>query len=830
MRNKKGFTLVELVIVIAVIAILAGVMIAVFSGVVKDAQESAELQKLKSEEIAMKADDVMKKLNDEKWFGWEDLEVALANGVAKSLGERVTTIAPEEIESLKTALGNAPTIEQIKEAVKNVTVTTTIDTAALQAAVQSAARDSVRAAFEEYKNAQGSSALTEEQMKAIVKGCFDDSYTGVTEEQMKTIIGTALDSWTATIKESNLTPAQIAAVVAANTVTQRDIQTIVDAAIANKLNTAQASVWVSQIKNQIAGIADDTETLHNAFDELKNVVKTLPQISPEDIMALIESSMPVTKVAKSATEIANYIKNLVSGSTIVVDEAAKGATVTVKELANDTAKTLYFKGADLAKLTIDAPAATVFVYNNVDDLDAQAVAMHSLYVYGKVGTATVNVGHVVFSGAVETLNVTPGVAGANIEVAPTATVATLNVNTKDGGATLVNNGTVVEEVSVVELASGETASAFVIEGTGRINIPAAAEGVIINKSGEVTTVTELSGEVTDKYIKLGADITAETAFTVPAGADVTLDTNGYTLTLGATINVKGKLTVIGSGKIVNNSGRVVMVDGVFVLNDATLETGENSANNTSVVRVEKNGKFIMNSGTVYAHICYGVGVFGTAQNEVNYFIMNGGTVKTSGGAAPITGNGSDNIGYTDITLNGGKIIAEGDTCAIYHPQNGKLTINGTDTVSLTGYAGIEMKDGILEIHGGTISTTGTGLEDAEIFYNGASNIPVAVACTVKKGTNGEYEPLYYYSHSNQHSKYNTTATIKVTITGGNFTSAYKTVVGEFEGPSAGKADPEELEMNNFKSSYNITGGFFSSEVPVANGYIYDKVTGEVRAK
>ena len=44
---KKGFTLVELVIVIAVIAILAGVMIATFSNVVSDAQASADMQELK---------------------------------------------------------------------------------------------------------------------------------------------------------------------------------------------------------------------------------------------------------------------------------------------------------------------------------------------------------------------------------------------------------------------------------------------------------------------------------------------------------------------------------------------------------------------------------------------------------------------------------------------------------------------------------------------------------------------------------------------------------------------------------------------------------------
>ena len=42
--NKKGFTIVELVIVIAVIAILAAVMIPTFSGIVKTANESAAAQ------------------------------------------------------------------------------------------------------------------------------------------------------------------------------------------------------------------------------------------------------------------------------------------------------------------------------------------------------------------------------------------------------------------------------------------------------------------------------------------------------------------------------------------------------------------------------------------------------------------------------------------------------------------------------------------------------------------------------------------------------------------------------------------------------------------
>ena len=46
--NKKGFTIVELVIVIAVIAILAAVLIPTFSNVVEKANQSKALQEVKN--------------------------------------------------------------------------------------------------------------------------------------------------------------------------------------------------------------------------------------------------------------------------------------------------------------------------------------------------------------------------------------------------------------------------------------------------------------------------------------------------------------------------------------------------------------------------------------------------------------------------------------------------------------------------------------------------------------------------------------------------------------------------------------------------------------
>ena len=54
-NNKKGFTIVELVIVIAVIAILAAVLIPTFSGIIKKAQLSSDQQAVRNMNVALAA-------------------------------------------------------------------------------------------------------------------------------------------------------------------------------------------------------------------------------------------------------------------------------------------------------------------------------------------------------------------------------------------------------------------------------------------------------------------------------------------------------------------------------------------------------------------------------------------------------------------------------------------------------------------------------------------------------------------------------------------------------------------------------------------------------
>lgn len=79
--NKKGFTIVELVIVIAVIAILAAVLIPTFATVIKKANENAAMQNARNEWTAflaadkdnvVAAYDAVIKVGENYWFAVED--------------------------------------------------------------------------------------------------------------------------------------------------------------------------------------------------------------------------------------------------------------------------------------------------------------------------------------------------------------------------------------------------------------------------------------------------------------------------------------------------------------------------------------------------------------------------------------------------------------------------------------------------------------------------------------------------------------------------------------------------------------------------------------
>ena len=197
MRNKKGFTLVELVIVIAVIAILAGVMIGTFASVVKKAKESAKMQEMTAQKQEQIANDIDQKLKNAEWLGWTDFEEKLADAVSKAM-------AGKEVGADKS--------KEVKAAVE----------------------EAVSAAFAKYAASLGQSntGLTADQVKYIVETALSNkSYSGVTAEQVKAIINNAVSG--------------------TSTLTKSQVQAIVDAAQAKNLTLAQVSAVVNAAKEDL---------------------------------------------------------------------------------------------------------------------------------------------------------------------------------------------------------------------------------------------------------------------------------------------------------------------------------------------------------------------------------------------------------------------------------------------------------------------------------------------------------------------------------------------------------------------------------------------------
>ena len=101
--NKKGFTIVELVIVIAVIAILAGVLIPTFATVVDKANKSKAMQEAKNEYEAYLAEYAAELKGDENYVIIVDdkYEFAVEKGQFNSEAKNKTTDVTDKVDLTK---------------------------------------------------------------------------------------------------------------------------------------------------------------------------------------------------------------------------------------------------------------------------------------------------------------------------------------------------------------------------------------------------------------------------------------------------------------------------------------------------------------------------------------------------------------------------------------------------------------------------------------------------------------------------------------------------------------------------------------------------------
>ena len=303
MRNKKGFTLVELVIVIAVIAILAGVMIGTFASVVKKAKDSAKAQEMAAAKQEQTANDVIEKLNNSNWLGWEDFEEKLAT--------RLTTAFKSELKD-----GATVPVDAIQDAVKGAV-----------------------AAY--YANAQlENTGLTEQQVKTIINDAFAKvSFTGVSAEQVKAIVNTAVSG--------------------TSTLTKSQVQAIVDAAQAKNLSLAQVTKAIADATKDFP-TTEDVEKINEAnakivaaIEALDKKASTLTAKQVEEIMkSVVWQGGGVTTWFDAATY------DSAKEYTLTTPEQVAGLSTLVNGGYNFEGKTVTLAPAENTTITLNAKDAT----------------------------------------------------------------------------------------------------------------------------------------------------------------------------------------------------------------------------------------------------------------------------------------------------------------------------------------------------------------------------------------------------------------------------------------------------------------------------------------
>lgn len=250
LKSKKGFTIVELVIVIAVVAILAAVLIPSFSSLNKKAKDSAYLQERTNQQIA----DLAEKVENQKFLTWEDLEAKLAEEIAK-----IEIPAGSNLTEAQVTDAIAKAIAKLENSLK--TDDTALTEAQVKAIIEKALEGQLTTAQVEgivnaaVKNIPEASTLSADQVKAIVENAVAglDKQTGITKEEMASAIETALKAQ----------PGLEAA----------DVTTIINNALAGfgYGNDLSASQIENIIKNAMAASKDKADVL--AAEEMTAVIK-----------------------------------------------------------------------------------------------------------------------------------------------------------------------------------------------------------------------------------------------------------------------------------------------------------------------------------------------------------------------------------------------------------------------------------------------------------------------------------------------------------------------------------------------------------------------------
>ena len=319
----------------------------------------------------------------------------------------------------------------------------------------------------------------------------------------------------------------------------------------------------------------------------------------------------------------------------------------------------------------------------------------------------------------------------SLKVEQDAEVETATVKAEAGAeATTVIEGKV--ENLTIEAGSLEITATAAVEELVIDNASGAVGEIVIDENANVDeeptipdTVPVMNPDQKEFYDQITAEGTAIVQMTedveLPKAAvisgNITLDLNGHTLSNSSKTTIPGGLLQVKRG--------------------ATLAIKDGTAKYSTV----GDGKIIGGSN---AYGAVQVTVKDDNEEETATLNVTGGTIE--GYYYGIVGNGSRH--NTAVKITKGTVQATAGP-AIFHPQEGTLTVNGK-YVTITGVdAGIEMRAGTLTVSGATVTATaesfketangsGSTIEGAAIAVSQhTTNRPLSVTLT-----SGTYNGIY----------------------------------------------------------------------------------------
>ncbi len=328
------------------------------------------------------------------------------------------------------------------------------------------------------------------------------------------------------------------------------------------------------------------------------------------------------------------------GATIYVVNPVDELTVNLTE-----EMTLTMRGYKIGTLNVTAPNATVHVYNDIDTINGDVIAHHSLYVYGEVKNMDIASGRVIVSAGaeVETLTISAN-EGKTVTVdvpAETSVVREIVVAGEENSAVQLNlreNIQVTPEVSVSDENQAEVKEVVFNEYPNN-----ADELVAMIENAEDGAVVVLSGDIIFDSVEGG--VSGQRLPLITIRKDITLDMNGMTIGISESAVENG---VVGIPVLVE------VADGANV--------------------VLANG----NIDTDIGYGCYGVHV------KDGKVTIESGTYTGAPTAVQVTKG--------ELVINGGHFEL-GSACAAAAPDMAKYLINCVDADYANGTASVSICGG-----------------------------------------------------------------------------------------------------------------------------------------